>query len=379
MRPPTRELNLQRPATLAGVCYPADAQKLVQYVRRFWDAPGGAIWGAAAKESGAPAPAATHYLGVIAPHIDLRVAADAYSHAFDTLRTQPPADTYLILGVGHHAMVEWSMDVFGYETPLGHIPCNVAAVKEIVEAVALETPQAAELLMDTQAHAREHSIEFPLICLQAMRALGACASAPPLPVTETKTRKRGKKAAATVQAGSAPTAESPEKPDPPPSPHPPFTFIPILCGGLHRELRSGKAPGPRTLLGALARALRGYLDTAAARGERVHIITSIDGCHQGPRFDHDYLVTQEVLADTKEWEEELWGHFSAADFPAFFRFLARDCNERYFDGVGAMSLLLFMFGDKLRYHPACWRASFDPRDASAVSFSSGWLELADAR
>jgi predicted class III extradiol MEMO1 family dioxygenase len=187
--------------------------------------------------------------------------------------------------------------------------------------------------MDTQAHSKEHSIEFPLICLQAMHQL------------------RGES-----------------------QPHP-FSFIPVLCSGLHQELHSGRIPGPKSMIVRLARALREWWDAAIARGERVQIIASIDGCHQGPRFDHTYRVTPEVLADTKAWEDELWDLFAAAKFPAFFKFLVKDGNKRYFDGVGAMSLLLLMFGEELSFRRTCYRAEFAARDASAVTFTSGSLAL----
>ncbi|HSI87161.1 MAG: AmmeMemoRadiSam system protein B [Candidatus Methylacidiphilales bacterium] len=382
MRPPSSASALYRKAALASICYPAEADAIVQYVRGFWDRPGAAPWeapdGEPAYESAAlPSPpppdqlelfdtgmagtsggtgdsGAERYLGIVAPHIDLRASPEAYSWAFQSWRAQPVADTYLILGVGHHANVDWSLDIYGYDTPLGKIENNRKAVTEIVETVGQETSQAAELLMDTQGHNKEHSIEFPLICLQALHRL----------------RHEQPDASAPRKGSSSTTAKAAVAPA--------FSFVPVLCSGLHRELHSGRMPGPKSMVGRLARALRIWLDAAEARGERVHIITSIDGCHQGPRFDHDYDVTPQVLGATKAWENELWSLFAAADFPGFFKFLVKDGNVRYFDGVGAMSLLLMMYGEELRFRRTCYRAAFSSRDHSAVTFSSGWLSLAAA-
>jgi hypothetical protein len=139
------------------------------------------------------------------------------------------------------------------------------------------------------------------------------------------------------------------------------------------EVAAGVPPKPGASADRLAAALRGVLDRLGP-GKRVQVIVSIDGCHVGPRFDHDYKVGPRRLKATAAWEEELWQTVERRDLPAFFAHLGKDRNARYFDGVGALTLMMKVFGDDLvlrRTHYEQWHTA---ADASAVTFTSGWAE-----
>ena len=297
----------------AGVCYPREAAACLDYFRAFFDQEGGAPWRAEA-EAGEPP-----LRGVLAPHIDFRVSTVAYSHAFDAWLRRPTADVYLILGVGHRARLPWSIDGRDYATPLGKI--------------AVETEMAAELLRrspfplgDAQAHVGEHSIEFPLVLIQALRKL------------------RG------IER--------------------PFTFLPVLCGGMFPEVEAGRPPAPGSHAVQFAGALR---ELVAAYGDRLQIVTSIDGCHIGPRFEHPYKVNQARLRECAAWEETLWQQVEAGNAEGFFAHLGRDANARYFDGVGALWLLMQILGDAFRLRRTHHEQWFEAGDASAVTFTSGFF------
>lgn len=305
-------------ASLAGTCYPAEKPELLRFVRDWFDGPESVPW---VVNGTGPEPE-DGFKGVVSPHIDFRVNTSVYAQAFAPWLMVPPADKVLVLGVGHRSRIEWSLDGRGYETPLG----RVATDKAGLQTLAKQLPK--EFWSDPRAHAGEHSIEFSLICLQALRAL------------------RGIKE--------------------------PFTFVPVLCGGLFHYLETGQLPEAEESLYRLAAALREWWDAAEADGQRVELVVSIDGCHMGPRFGHGYSVDEPCLADCARWEEELWAVAATGDVAAFLRFLQQDGNQRYFDGVGALALVMAMFGQKSagliqRSGYAQW---FEKRDGSAVTFSS---------
>ena len=303
------------PVRLAGTSYPRSAGKIRSFFRGFFPEKDGAPpFPDAGKHPGS-------FLAVLAPHIDFRVSTRSYALAYAPWLAAPPADHYVILGVGHHARQEWSLDTRGYQTPLGTVPTWTEGIAALLDA----TPYP--LLDDPRAHEGEHSVEFPLLCLQAFREWQG------------------------IQA--------------------PFTFLPLLCGGLHEELESGLPPGNKSPLSSLAAALR---TLRAQSGSRVQLIVSIDGCHIGPRFQHPYLVTPSVLAGCAEWEKGLWQSVEENDFAAFFDYLIVDQNHRHFDGVGALARFLRAFAPGCRLQRSGYEQWFEKSDRSAVTFSSGhWL------
>lgn len=307
-------------ASLAGTCYPATRNELLAYVRGWFDDPQGD--GAPWIVNGTAPGSARKLRGLVSPHIDFRVNTAVYARAFAPWLMAPPADKVLILGVGHRAHQEWSLDGRGYVTPLGEIATDKAGL----ESLAKSLPK--ELWNDPRAHQGEHSIEFSLICLQAMREL------------------RGIRE--------------------------PFTFVPVLCGGLFQYLQTDLLPDDKSVLFRLGKALRAWWDEAESAGQRVELVVSIDGCHMGPRFGHDYWVDDDRLADCAEWEEQLWQIVESGDLTAFLRFLQQDGNQRYFDGVGALALVMAMFGERSaglirRSGYAQW---LEESDGSVVTFSS---------
>jgi len=303
------------------VCYPsAPADSLAFFRSAFKSFP--------AKEL-PPAPNKQPLPGIVTPHIDFRVSLPSYAAAFQPLLHEPLAETYLILGVGHRSRLEWNLDRRDYLTPLGRALCAT----DLVDALAEGTDSAA--LSSPSAHEGEHSIEFPLLWLQALHQLQA------------PDRKEAK----------------------------PVRFIPLLCGGLHSYVEGFTEWDDLEDFHRLSRALAALLQKHPP-GEQLRIIVSIDGCHLGPRFDHPFEVSSALLKATEGWEEKLWTSVAGGDAKAFLEWMRDEGNDRYFDGVGALSLLLSAGGlaDRnrtftvQRTHYEQW---FTERDASAVTFSSG--------
>jgi hypothetical protein len=302
-------------------CYPSDSDKALQFFRHAFalgpDIP--------------PAPRGRKLAGIVAPHIDFRVSLPAYAAAFRPLLDEPLAENYLILGVGHRSRLEWNLDRRDHVTPLGRAICAT----DLVDVLAGEIEPRRLFL--AAAHEGEHSIEFPLVWLQALHRLH-------------------------------PAAKDAERP---------VRFVPLLCGGLHHYVDGAAEWDDLAFFHQLARALAD-LFAKAPPGEKLRIIVSIDGCHMGPRFDHPFRVDKRLLQATTAWEEVLWRHAAPGDARKFLEWFRTEGNDRYFDGVGALGLLLAaggLAGKTFGIQRTYYEQWFTERDASVVTFSSGRVLL----
>ncbi|MEM1059352.1 MAG: AmmeMemoRadiSam system protein B [Verrucomicrobiota bacterium] len=309
-------------ASLGGTSYPADPEELLGFLREAFDLPGAPPWPVEADQPTDKQPADPGLLGVIAPHIDLRVSRVAYAHAFAPLLRVAPVPHYLILGVGHRCRQEWAVDGRSWHTALG----TIAADPTLAEFLGREL--GPELLADPGAFHREHSIEFPLVWLQAIHRL------------------RGLE--------------------------PDFRIAPVLCGGLYGLLLGENEEAEWERLRQLGSALAQWCERCQKEGG-VRVIVSIDGCHEGSRFDHDYPVTPARQKQTRAWEDFFWRYVERHDADGLIGFLRQDMNARYFDGVGACLLLLEMLGRNFRLERSHYEQWVEPRDRSMVTFTSAAL------
>jgi AmmeMemoRadiSam system protein B len=298
-------------------CYPSNPMAALDFFRE--------ALAAAPPADAFPMELGTTLAGVISPHIDFRVSRRAYAAAFRPLLDVPLAETYLILGVGHRSRLEWNLDRRDYVTPLGRAEC----VTEWVDALAEGFAPAR--ISEPKAHQGEHSIEFALLWLQALHRLHPAASVKPV------------------------------------------RFVPLLCGGMHACVEGlvdwdGMEDFHRLTRGLTA------LFREHPPGEKLRVIVSIDGCHLGPRFQHPFEVTPALLQATAKSEERLWAQVARGDARAFLDWMRDEGNDRYFDGVGALALLLAAApaeGAPWKIQRTFYEQWFTERDASAVTFSSG--------
>ncbi|MBX7218784.1 MAG: AmmeMemoRadiSam system protein B [Blastocatellia bacterium] len=145
-----------RPGVHAGASYPAEPKALQARLDEIL---------AAAPETEIPE---KKLVGLIAPHIDLRVGGRAYAPAYRTLHqglterleTGQPL-TVIILGTSHYGgeglFIGSRKD---FETPLGRIGCDTEFLDR------LETRLGNSISADDTAHRQEHSIEFQVVFLQ---------------------------------------------------------------------------------------------------------------------------------------------------------------------------------------------------------------------
>lgn len=307
--------NVSLPAQHHPDCYPSRAEAALTFFRK-------ALEGEGAVPNLPIRGRAGDLAGIIAPHIDFRVSLAAHAVAYRPLLAEPLADEYLILGVGHRSELEWNLDRRDYETPLGRAVC----ARDVVDAL-VPAGQAARFLSPV-GHEGEHSIEFPLLWLQAIHQLHGSSTAP------------------TVR------------------------FVPLLCGGLHAYVEELVEWDDLHEFHHLSRAL-GVIFQARPPGRRLRIIVSIDGCHLGPRFRHTFPVTSTLLKATEGWENLLWACAEKGDARTFLDWFRNEGNDRYFDGVGALALLMAAGEGRFALQRTYYEQWFTPSDTSAVTFSSG--------
>jgi AmmeMemoRadiSam system protein B len=300
-------------------CYPSDATQALGFFRE--------ALASHSPDKIKPAAGANSLAGIITPHIDFRVSLQAYATAFAPLLEAPLADAYIILGVGHRSHLEWNLDRRDYVTPLGRAVCDTT----LVDVLAGATESARHF--SRQAHEGEHSIEFPLVWLQALHELHPAKNA-----QENTVR-----------------------------------FVPVLCGGMHDYVEGRAEWDELHEFHRLSRALGELLQESGP--QKIQVIVSIDGCHLGPRFQHPFDVTPALLKATAGWEKMLWGVAAQGDARKLLDWFREEGNDRYFDGVGALALLLaageFIGPGKFAIERTAYEQWFTEADASAVTFSSG--------
>ncbi len=291
----------------AGQTYPRDVEQAINYFDQ------------ALNTSPKPAKLPSHHPEIlIVPHIDFRVNLSTYGTGYRRLterKTFP--ETFIILGVGHHCPHEMASVPYSYKTILGDVECHSDAWETLKKETSFPIERAPE------SFESEHSIDFVIIWLQMLHKV------------------RGEKK--------------------------PFRIIPILMGGLMEAILHEKQPDPESEFTQFTEAFKAMIN--ALDPATTCIIASIDGCHVGPRFQHQFPADDHVQSIVRKWETELWGKCRSDQFDDYFKHLSTIGNGFYFDGVGVMSLLLKTFD--IRAHIDATELWHEKRDESFVTFSTG--------
>ncbi len=123
----------------AGEAYPKDPKEL----RKFLD-------------SSLESSQKEHPLGILVPHMDMRVALSTYGKVYGRIGRRP--DTVLILGVSHYLHeTPFSVCPLDLETPLGVLEVDL----EVVERLRKNFEH--DIFQDILSYRMEHSIEFQAV------------------------------------------------------------------------------------------------------------------------------------------------------------------------------------------------------------------------
>jgi len=315
------ELDI-RPATHAGVAYPADPDALKQTIAGFFTAPDGPDEGAD-KPAEIPAPTAHTLLAAVAPHIDLRVGGATYAHAYKEILAHSEAEIFVIFGVAHQNPGDllFNVSTKNFDTPLG----LVTTEKEI--ALKLQGAAGGDPVLAELANRGEFSVEFQAVLLTAMM------------------QERNRK----------------------------FSIIPVLCGSVERFLADDTNPMDAKVFKNFCKTLRTELDKS---GKKWCVLCSVDMSHVGPEFNHSTMVGERLLPAIRRGDMKILQPVELLDARAMFREVERTQNSRHVDGVLAMLAMLTVCdglihtGRLLHYDQMLKKNSHSAVSYAAMAFSA---------
>ena len=253
--------------------------------------------------------------GLMVPHIDFRVGGRSIALGLAALDGSRPAPLYIILGVAHRpARNLFTLEDKPFATPLGQVDVDRLA------ASRLRQLYGAQRLDGSIVHQREHSIEFQAVALKYLHR----------------------------DAGE-------------------FKILPILCGSLHEELESGKAPDAREDVRDMIAALRTLI---AERNGRVTIIASVDLSHVGRKFDEDRGVDDLRAGLVQAADARMLERILALDAEGFFNHFREDGNARNVDAVTAVYIMLRALEGKGQAEQLDYRQWREIETDSMVTFAS---------
>ena len=230
-----------------------------------------------------------HILGIAAPHVSPSGGVASYSAAYQRLAQEFTNRTFVILGTSHYGMPEkFGLTRKPYRTPLGTAEVDV----ELVDRLARKASDA--VIMEDYCHAVEHSIEFQVVFLQ--HAVG-----------------------------------------------PNVRILPILCGSLLDNLRTGRPPDSHA---DVARFVDALAELAASEGDRLFWVLGVDMAHMGARYGDGVALTagegrmQQVSAQDTARIERL----CAGDTEGFVRLVQANQDDLKWCGYAPFYVFLRTMG-----------------------------------
>ena len=246
----------------------------------------------------------------VVPHIDIRLGGPVYAHAYQVLRNSPPADLYIILGIGHQGLANnFALTEKDFDTPFGPVKTDVDLVRNI------DKHSTIDFLRDEIVHINEHSVEFQTVFLKHFI-----------------------------------------KTD--------FRILPILCSFSSSAYFEDGSEKERLydFVSALKAALQDYKGT-------VCFVASIDLAHVGPKYGDSFQPSPTFLAHVEQNDRSVLNALSQFDLDAFQRIVIGNDNRFRICGYSALTTMLMTMqpahGELLAYDSAVMDAS-----RSTVTFAS---------
>ena len=230
----------------------------------------------------------------IAPHISISSGGECFAHAYNVLKAEPPADLYIILGIGHEGLDNFFAGTKkDFETPLGTVKTDVGFLERLGEAFDNSSSSNSgiknRLFSGEALHRTEHTIEFQAVMLKHI--LG-------------KT---------------------------------PFAIAPILTSFAHQYIVEDRFEGEKKMIDEFIVALKGLISSYSGR---VVIIASVDFAHVGVKYGSDAPLTKAELEDMKRRDTEMIDIISKGDASGFLSHISEDSNKRNVCGFSAIYTML---------------------------------------
>jgi MEMO1 family protein len=220
-------------------------------------------------------------VGILAPHIEIAAADKAYVDAYRRIKDRE-YDLVIVLGINHHGGGEpYCLTEKDYVTPL----CTLNTDREFVAKLKAGLPDGSVALYDFD-HMMEHSIEFQAVFLA--NYLGASAR-----------------------------------------------IVPVLCGGIHEYLASGKDLFDDERFIAFRDGILGIIEKS---GRKVLFVSGVDFSHIGYKFGHS-LPAASLVDSARANDRLIIDHLINARARDILK-NARDTGDQ-FNVCGLTSMMLF--------------------------------------
>ncbi len=289
-----------REPQLAGKSYEADPARLRSYI--------------ASIESGLPPLPGGHeteIVGIMAPHIEISAAEQAYVDAYRRLRGSS-YDLVIILGINHSGGNGlYCLSDKDYITPLGTLVTDRRFIEELKAGLPDNTVAPYDF-----DHMMEHSIEFQTVFLAYY--LGVAVK-----------------------------------------------IVPVLCGGIHEFLAGGNDP----LSDERFLAFRdGILRLIGQGGLNVLFVSGVDFSHVGHKFGHG-ITADALLGRARFNDEQIISHLIAGRPEEIWKNALATGDEFNVCGLASMMLFLSLIG-RSRVELLHHGTYNEPATNSAVTFAS---------
>ena len=245
---------------------------------------------------------------LVAPHIDLRLGGPTFTAAYQHLKNAPPADLYIVLGIGHMGIENlFALTDKDFDTPLGTVRTDSRLVH------TLQASAKYDYFNDEWVHRDEHSIEFQAVILKYL--LGD------------------------------------------------VNILPVLCSFSPHVFSKPGAP-TYDIFHDFIHALRPVLNAYP----KVRVIAGVDFAHVGPRYDQSHSMDQAFIKGMQDNDHELLDALTHWDIDKFQRTMTTTNDQYHICGYSALITMLHLLtpqnGKLLDY-----RAAEMDDSGSLVSFA----------
>jgi len=262
--------------------------------------------------SGIPPESGGELLGLAAPHVSLRGGWQSYTDAYRRVTPDFADRTFVILGTSHIGEPEkFGLTRKPYATPLGSSEVDTPKLDFLVK----HAPKA--VIEEDYCHSFEHTIEFQVAFLQYVMGR-------------------------------------------------PVKILPVLCGGFHDSLRTGRKPESQDSARAFFEALG---ELAAKHGNQLFWLLGIDMAHMGARYQDNFaaIADQGLMVEVAARDQARMERVCAGDSDGFLEMVMPNGDDLKWCGYSPLYTFMRALpgtpGKVLRYEQ--W--NIDPQ--SVVSFA----------
>lgn len=301
--------NPIRPAALAGLTYSNNPQELTKEIDSFLSV---------ARIADATNSSITPLATLISPHIDYRRGGTCYGSAYQNLKGDQ-ADIYILIGTSHqYSELLFHLTKKDFTSPLGQLPCDRTFVESLANLYGEKHSFQDQIL-----HRKEHSLELQVPFISRVK--------------------------------------------------PGATIVPILVGGFHQMLQSGKLPDETPLYNDFVTALCETIKQANKQGRYVTFIAGVDMAHVGKHFGDKNSLTPDFMETVRERDSDYLEAISSADKKKLFNHIALDNDARKICGFPTMYTILDV-AERLHWKLNCkvfdYQQAVDYQSDCAVTFAA---------